>query len=531
MATVPASTPTVGAAPQRPSWPAAIGRFLPNIIVFGLLAAVFYVGHHTGWKLPKFSELWGAAEIAADDWCDEHLVAESQCLECKADLKPKLPSFGWCQEHGVAECVLHHPELAQTKDPPQLPAYDTVAAIALRPRPTNNSVNTLHTKVVQFASHESAEKAGIEVDVVSTAPMREEIIANGEVTFDPTHVAHLPSRVPGTAWRVLRQAGERVAAGEVLALIDAAAVGQAKTQLLQAIVDLQTSWARYERLRGLKDIPAAKTVAEAEAQLREAEIKLIATEQSLVNLGFRLPPDLAKRDPQALADELRFLGIPSDLISSIQGQTQTANLFPLVAPFAGVIVSADVVNGEPVNTEKAAYVVGDPSRMWLNLNVRQEDAPYVTTGQPVRFFTEDGRAVTEGRINWISSTIDHKSRTLPVRVFLDNSDGRLRDNTFGVGRIVLREEAQAIIVPKEAVQSAGDVQLIFVRDKNYFADGAPKFFHVRQARIGARDDKFVELLAGALPGEVVATEGSNVLLAQLLRSTLGAGCGDHGHHH
>jgi cobalt-zinc-cadmium efflux system membrane fusion protein len=42
----------------------------------------------------------------------------------------------------------------------------------------------------------------------------------------------------------------------------------------------------------------------------------------------------------------------------------------------------------------------------------------------------------------------------------------------------------------------------------------------------------VELLAGVLPGEVVATEGSNVLLAQLLRASLGAGCGCHdGHSH
>ena len=53
-------------------------------------------------------------------------------------------------------------------------------------------------------------------------------------------------------------------------------------------------------------------------------------------------------------------------------------------------------------------------------------------------------------------------------------------------------------------------------------------FHVRQVRIGAADDEAtVEILAGVLPGEVVATEGSNVLLAQLLRSNLGAGCGCH----
>ena len=41
-----------------------IGEALPNLIVFGLLAGVFAVGHHTDWKLPKASELWGAGPRA-----------------------------------------------------------------------------------------------------------------------------------------------------------------------------------------------------------------------------------------------------------------------------------------------------------------------------------------------------------------------------------------------------------------------------------------------------------------------------------
>ena len=119
--------------------------------------------------------------------------------------------------------------------------------------------------------------------------------------------------------------------------------------------------------------------------------------------------------------------------------------------------------------------------------------------------------------------------SVQVRVPLDAGEGKLRDKTFGTGRIILREEPHATVVPKEAVQSTSDAHFIFVRDKNYLKEGAPKVFHVRQIRIGAKDDRFVELLAGALPGEVVATKGSPVLLAQLLRSSLGAGCGCHEH--
>ena len=48
-------------------------------------------------------------------------------------------------------------------------------------------------------------------------------------------------------------------------------------------------------------------------------------------------------------------------------------------------------------------------------------------------------------------------------------------------------------------------------------------FHVRKVRPGARDDTNVEIIAGVLPGEVVATKGSGVLRAELLKNNLGGG--------
>ena len=82
-----------------------------------------------------------------------------------------------------------------------------------------------------------------------------------------------------------------------------------------------------------------------------------------------------------------------------------------------------------------------------------------------------------------------------------------------------------MVVRREAVQSTAGSQFVFVRDKDYLKANRPKVFHVRQVRTGASDDEYVELLAGALPGEIVATSGSPALLAQLLRSSLGEGCG------
>ena len=517
--------------PSSRRWWNVVLSGVPNVLVLCLLGSVLLLGHQTDWKMPKMSELMGTASTPIDDWCGEHLVPESTCIECDADLLPRGELFGFCQEHGVAECVLHHPELAQVDGRPSFPQYDTATAIALKPRNRNNSRDRLHTRRVQFASSEVIEKAGIDVDLVQERPMSEAITTHGELLFDPTHVAHFSSRAPGNVAAVFKTIGDEVQAGEILALVDASLVGQAKAQLLQSIVQLQLKQTTWERLRSASTRGAVpqNSVLEAEAAFQEARVSLLCARQSLANLGLVLPDRLEVSDPQELAEELRFVGLSPSVLDALPAGTSTANLVPIRASFEGVLVAAHVVVGEVVDTTTSMFTVCDPSRMWLLLNVRQEDAPYVREGMPVEFRSDHGTQRVNGRVSWISPAVDERTRTLQVRASIANSDGALRDKTFGTGRIILRHEPHAVVVTRDAVQSTPDGHFVFVRDKGYFEEGSVKFFHVRQVRIGATDDEYVELLAGALPGEVVATTGSNVLLAQLLRCDLGAGCGCHEH--
>jgi membrane fusion protein, heavy metal efflux system len=164
--------------------------------------------------------------------------------------------------------------------------------------------------------------------------------------------------------------------------------------------------------------------------------------------------------------------------------------------------------------------------MWLILDVRQDEASLLSLGQKVLFKSSDSKAKAdaEGTISWISTEVDDKTRTVKVRVDLPNTDHRLRANTFGTGRIVLREEPRAIMIPTEAVHTDGDCAIVFVRDKNFFKPDAPKFFHVREVRLGAREGDNTEIIAGVLPGEILASKNSMVLESQLLKSNLGEGC-------
>ena len=128
-------------------------------------------------------------------------------------------------------------------------------------------------------------------------------------------------------------------------------------------------------------------------------------------------------------------------------------------------------------------------------------------------------------MTFISPSVDEQTRTIKVRAVLGDKDRALKANSFGAGWVVLREEPKAVTVPLDALQWEGDCHVVFVRDKNFLKDGSLKVFHIRQVRVGAKSDQHVELLAGVLPGEVVATRGSAAMKAQLLKSSLGAGCG------
>ena len=69
-------------------------RQMPTVGVMLALAGLGVYGHRSDWKLPKFSTLTGNSTAERDDWCREHGVPESQCVECDPDRLPRLATAG-----------------------------------------------------------------------------------------------------------------------------------------------------------------------------------------------------------------------------------------------------------------------------------------------------------------------------------------------------------------------------------------------------------------------------------------------------
>lgn len=123
---------------------------------------------------------------------------------------------------------------------------------------------------IQFSTEEVLTRLGIDVRPVTQTPVAEFVTAPGEIVYDPTSVARLSAKVPGTVWRVQKQVGDKVQAGEVLALIDATAVGKAKAEFQQALVEEELRTKTLANLKESEGVVAGKTVQEAEARGKSA---------------------------------------------------------------------------------------------------------------------------------------------------------------------------------------------------------------------------------------------------------------------
>src|SRR5262249_51204168 len=158
--------------------------------------------------------------------------------------------------------------------------------------------------------------------------------------------------------------GDPVKEGEVLALVDAPEVGRAKTDYLQAAVQVELKTGMLTSLRQAPGAVAERTVREAEAALEEANIRLRTARQAV---GDRRSPvgsqNVAGRGTQALSDEVHFLGLPDDIKKSLDPQATTMGLLPILSPLNGVVVARDVVAGEVVDAAKVLFQVADMKQM------------------------------------------------------------------------------------------------------------------------------------------------------------------------
>lgn len=454
---------------------------------------------------------------------------------------------------------------------------------------------------------------GITMEVAGPGEVRQGLKLLGEVRLDETRIVHVVPRVAGIAARVVRQAGDRVEEGDLLAVIQSPELGEAKIAYVSALLEDELARLELDRqtviaantTRMLEVLAGEPTLPEARRRLRDLEIgedkgKLLeaysrlafsrsnlAREKDLVRqqissnqayqealrdfevaeaqygateeaIRFDYKLALARVDrtvkvaDNALHNARRRLllyGVAAQDVESLgqehhheDGHAGHGHVHPegeaaagvprtvtdldqhiaelsLRSPLKGQVLRRHMAPGERVTPERDAFLIGDLSRVWVDLAIYPEDLDRVRAGQAVEVRSRRAGLTALGRVEFVQPILSEDVRTGFCRVVLENSAGAWRPGLFVEATVFMEGGPAKVRVRRSAVIRRGEESLAFVQE-----DGK---FESRELTLGRADDQFVEVLGGIRAGETYAATGAFVLKAELARESLG----ESGHHH
>ncbi len=337
---------------------------------------------------------------------------------------------------------------------------------------------------------DALEHNGIRIGTVQARAMGDAFDTPAEVHLDPDRVAHISPLVEGQLTRVDATLGDRVAAGAPLAELRSVALGQARAEL--------------ERADAMRDV--ARTTLERQERLRAEGI---SSERALIEAQLAL--DQAEAEHDAARSRLRVLGA---------GDRGGAEL-ELVSPIDGVVIERHATRGETVSPADTLFVIADLTRVQIVARVYEQDVGRVAVGMPASLSLRayPGESF-EGTVSFVAAAIDPATRALPVRVDLDNADGRLRPGMFGTLALSAPDGATVPVVPLGAVQQFEGASVVFVPGDE------PGAFVPHAITTSRTAGGVVEVVDGLSPGDTIVVDGAFVLRSELTRDQLG-----HGHAH
>ena len=225
----------------------------------------------------------------------------------------------------------------------------------------------------------------------------------------------------------------------------------------------------------------------------------IKNAETLKNSPF---PDI-RQGAESLArssrERLELLDVPAHQIRDLEQHGKIIKNLHIHSPFDGAVIEIGAREGQHVTPATELYKIADLSRVWVYVDVYEDEVPWVRTGDmgEIQVASVPGRTFT-GRVSYIYPYLDAKTRTNKVRLEFANPDLLLKPDMFA--NVVLKSSRQieAVVVPSEAIVRTGNREQVFVVRE------AGKF-EPREVRLGISADGETQILEGVNAGEQIVT--------------------------
>jgi cobalt-zinc-cadmium efflux system membrane fusion protein len=319
---------------------------------------------------------------------------------------------------------------------------------------------------------------------VPIEPRRETTLHfNGRLVWNEDRTVRVFPPFAGRVVSIAVRPGDRVKAGQTLAVLAAPDLGVAQAEASRAEQDYalaQKNLKRIEELYGAGVSPAK------DLQAAQADVARTAADRSRTQAKLKL---YGKEDvvDQKLA---------------------------LKSPLTGVVVERNLNPGQELRSDsqgdKALFVVSDPSRLWFVLDVTEKDIGAVKPGTEVKIAsTSLGDDRVTGKIVHVADLVDPQTRTVKARGTIESADERLKAEMYIVAKVHL-PATSGFLVPARAVYLRGEQYFVFVDDGN------GKYTR-RAVQVGPIAEGRQVVLEGLAADQRVVVDG-NLQLERLLAS-------------
>lgn len=375
------------------------------------------------------------------------------------------------------------------------PRRQSLAALAILLLPvaacsphTNHKITSSRPSNVTLTP---AQRHHIAVYKVEPTTYRKTVDTTGIVDFDKDQSTSVLAPISGPVSRLLVTLGQKVKKGTPLAAV--------------ASPDYATAIGAYEK--SIAAARAARHVADMDRDLvkhngvsqREAE----QAEADAVS---------AEADRRAAQQALLALNVSPKLIQAAASGQAVGPIEGMIrAPIAGTIVGKTISPGELLQAgSTSCFTIADLSHMWVMAQVFGTDLRRVHVGDAVTVTTGIKGGRFQGRVDNIAAVVDPDTRSVAVRVVVNNPDEFLKKQMYVAVRIESQKPSTGLLVPVSAVlRDSTNLPFVYVEEP----DGS---FARRSVRLGYRFGSQYDISTGLHAGDLVVVNGS--LFLQFMQS-------------
>ncbi|MGD0865107.1 MAG: efflux RND transporter periplasmic adaptor subunit [Rhizomicrobium sp.] len=331
----------------------------------------------------------------------------------------------------------------------------------------------------------------IRLYTVTPTKWRKTIDATGAVDFDNDQATSVLAPFSGPVTRLLVSPGEKVRKDQQLAVVESPDFAAAVDAYRKAVATAATN----RRLADLdKDLLKHQGVSQREADQAETDA-----------VG-------AEADRYAALRALASLNIDPHDLKEVERGRPLAHIEGIIrSPIAGTVVEKLITPGELLQAgSTVCFTVADVSRVWVLAQIFDSDIASVALGDTAQIATGIGANTVAGTVTNIPALVDPNTRSVNVRVTVDNPAGLLKKQMYVHVQIQSRRENTGLLAPVSAVlRDDENLPFVYVVQR----DGGFAREHVT---LGYRAGDLYDIPEGVHSGDRVVVDGG--LFIQFMQS-------------